>query len=190
MTTHIENLVKLPQSKTFIGSEFLTWLWYQSESTSMPMSVKKSGGKEYEVHVWIDDKVILESPLSQVHTNALKGGTPSQSPEAQIALQTGKSVKQAKIGMDISGHGEFIFTLDSQDLSPRGVKLPEIQGEDDEKSATIDIRIAQLEALSHAIDATFAQFINQRTKRDWEEQGLETIKKWIDTKVLPTQELQ
>ena len=98
MAAHIETLAKLPESKTFLGSEFLTWLWYLSESSEIPLTLElPSMSESVSVHIWIDDKVILESPLSQVHTNALKGGTPSQSPEARIALQTGKSVKQAKV---------------------------------------------------------------------------------------------
>lgn len=184
MASNIDLLAKLPESKGFIGTEFLTWLWYLSESHPSPLELTLSHRQSpLLVTVWIDDRVVLESPLSQVHTNTLSGGTPSQSPEAQVALQTGKIVKQAKVGFNLPEFGEFIFTLDSKDLSPKNVRLP--VGEetpDHDLLSTTEARLQQLEVLSDTLDGIFTMFMDQRLNDDWSDRGLAPMKKWIDGK--------
>ena len=184
---YLETLSNILRTKIFIGSEFLTWLWFYTESREMPIDIPiLETNDTILISAWIDDKVVLESHISQVHSNTLKGGTPSQSPEAMIALQTGKLVRQIRLGVAVEEGEEFLCTLDDKDLAPRSLKLPDINDKDDEnQSCHIDIRLRQIEKFSDILDSLFSLFMEERSQKKWAEEGQKQILHWIASKEQP-----
>ncbi|MBQ46594.1 MAG: hypothetical protein CMP10_03750 [Zetaproteobacteria bacterium] len=183
---HAENLLSLSRAKTFLGREFLTWLWYQSESGDNLNKIESPvSGETYICDLWIDDKVTLESSQSTVHSHALRGGNPSQSIEAAAALQSGKTVKSIKIGVNIEGFGEYLTTLNSSDLAPRSLTVPEPEEHEEiDANSLLSFRINKINAFLDVLDGLFSQFLSKRVNLDWRNDQ-KLIKGWIDDKIEP-----
>lgn len=184
ISRHVEMLSSFSNVKTFLGREFLTWLWYRVESNQNPIEICFSDGiGKHEVTFWVDDKVVLESSATNVHQHSLKGGNPSQSAEAAAALQSGKYIKEMKIGIHVAGIGDFTAIFDCRDLSPRSLKLPESSREPDEAQAetpsSLHTRITQTEIFLYVIDTMFSNFLDARIDNSWENEELGKIRNWI-----------
>jgi len=187
---HVESLLTISKSKAFLGREFLSWLWYLAETLDGPVTIKgMKSHKEFLVDVWVDDQVILESLSAKTHVHSIRGGEPSKSAEAAVALFSGKSVKEMKLGLYVDGFGEFtaVFASDglSQDgLAPRAVQLP-IPDDGDKSSdvSPLETRIRQLDVFLDIFDSLFAKFITARSAADWETAGLSEIRSWVKQRV-------
>ena len=182
--SHREKLNQVTRTKSFLGREFLTWLWcYIDENSGESISVNMKGqSKPLFVSIWVDDKIVLDSNSGVGHQHVMRGGDPAQSPEASIALATGKTVRELKIGVNIHGVGDFSTLLNSSDLNPRSIQLP---GDDDlgesEESAFLPAhqRIKQISLLLQVIDHLFSKFINSRTSDTWVSSSQNVINEWI-----------
>jgi hypothetical protein len=180
------------KSKGFLGREFLTWLWFQSEKNTEPFPLANPGSdKDYIIDLWIDDRVTLEASSGTVHSHTLKGGDPSQSAEAATALMTGKTPRELKLGVTIQGWGEFICTLSGDTLSPRSVHLPEPGEADGEAQDTspLSFRLHALEALCEVIDGLFALYMDDRTEPERYAGFRSDLRSWIRSRPSGTTDL-
>lgn len=185
LLSHVDRLLSTSKSKSFLGREFLTWLWYYVEKSESPFTIKSPKNTEtYTIDLWIDDRIVLDSPNGRAHVQTLKGGDPSRSLEAASALLTGKSVKEMRLGFHLNSMGDFTFTLNSQDLSPKSISLPEpsSDSEQDQQVSLLSFRLKATEVLVDIIDGCFSMFLDQRIDQSWQDEGLGAIKKWIRTK--------
>ncbi len=178
---NIENLVTTAKAKSFLGKEFLTWIWYCSEDKERSFKIAAKDKEVYQVQVWVDDRLVLESPNSKAHQQTLKGGDPSQSLEATASLQGGKSVKEIRLGFHIEEIGDFICTFSGDDLNPRSVRLPEPLEEytQTENFSLLSFRLKSCQVLVDVIDGLFSEFLNERVQANWQTTGLEKIRGWI-----------
>jgi hypothetical protein len=182
--SHTEKLNQVAKTKSFLGREFLTWLWcFVDLKSEDSISVNVKGQKRpITVSLWIDDKIVLDSNSGIGHRHVMRGGDPAQSPEASIALATGKTVRELKLGMNIIGVGDFSTNLNSSDLNPRSIQLP---GDDNlgeaEENAFLPAqqRIKQISLLLAVIDELFARFVNERISDNWVVGSQNDIKEWI-----------
>lgn len=178
---HVDHLTTISKAKGFLGREFLTWLWYTAETSRESLTVK-ADGKVTSFDLWVDDRVVLESGGGVSQQNVMKGGDPSQSREAAAALVTGKTVRELKVGLNVKDVGEFTAILHADELSPRSLKLPTIEGATGGPSGDdmpITTRLRQMDIFLHLLDGLFQQFLDARTSEDWEKGGLNDIRQWI-----------
>jgi hypothetical protein len=176
---HVDHLATISKAKGFLGREFLTWLWYTAETSREAMRLT-AAGQAYEFDLWIDDKVVLESGGGVAQQHAMKGGDPSQSREASAALATGKTVRELKIGLNDKGLGEFTASLNADDLSPRGLKLPNPEsGTAPSDELPLATRLRRMDTFLALLDGLFARFLEERTSDAWEKDGLTAIRAWI-----------
>ncbi len=176
-TDHITQLTTLAKAKTFLGREFLTWLWYTAETTKDRLIIDK-----LDTDLWIDDRLSLEGTAAMSHQHLMKGGDPSHSREAATGLSTGKTVREMKFGCRIKGVGEFTALLQSEDLSPRSLTLPAPETESQEgsnDSLPINKRLDAMSAFLRVFDGLFAMFMTERTAPTWEDSTLPAIREWI-----------
>ena len=170
--SQIEWYQSITASKPFFGQEFLTWLWFRSESGEDQVNLTGSTGEEYVFDLWIDDRLILESSTARAHHHTIRGGDPSQSAEAATALLTGKSVKELKMGINVEGYGEYQAVLSGKDLAPRSLSLPDQEDASGEAIADplelIQLRLEQMRVFLDILDGLFLQFISERTEDSWE----------------------
>ncbi|SME88290.1 hypothetical protein [Pseudobacteriovorax antillogorgiicola] len=182
LLAHVEKLLTASKSKSFLGREFLTWLWYLVEKNDSPMHVQSPRtGHNYLVDIWIDDRLVLESQAAKAHVQTLKGGDPSRSVEAATALLTGKSVKEMRVGFNLDSMGDFTFNLNGSDLAPRTIALPEPPAElsQEEGFSQLSFRLKASQVLVDVIDGLFALFLDERTDETWNDKGLGEIKAWM-----------
>lgn len=182
---YLEKLGAVTKTKAFLGREFLTWLWFQTENRSGAFKLASSlSTKTLTVELWIDDRIFLQPYDKNGHENLMRGGNPSRSQEAATSLASGKVVKELKLGMHISGLGDFTAVLNSENLNPRSLQLPQLQA-DDEKispSTLLLTRIHYSECFADALDSLFSLFIKERTENKWEQEKLPAIHHWIMTR--------
>lgn len=156
----------------FLGPEFLTWLWYYSDAHE---GVFDLGGEVGPFDLWFDDKLKVSSAAVSAQENFFKGGHPTSSLEARIALKLGKMASEAKIRITRDGQ-EYTFTLKAHDLGLSGVKLPTILSREDEEKFYERMRL--LEQLEAMVQGLYGQFLKQRLSPEWP-QALDAIRQWV-----------
>ena len=173
-----EQLLQLAKTKSFLGGEFLTWLWYKAEYSSNGIKISPPQQEEIEIKIWVDDRLALQS----VHSSAeslFKGGIPSQTEEATQSLLSGKIVKELRLGLSIAPIGDITLNLSAKDLAPRQIKLPEeSEGHED----TLAVRLQYIEVVKAALDQLFALFIKERVSEEWQTKGPAKLRAWLQDK--------
>ncbi|WGL58617.1 hypothetical protein QEJ31_08720 [Pigmentibacter sp. JX0631] len=173
--TIYDELRFLQTNRSFLGREFLTWLWFKTETQNHKLNIGNFGS----FHLYIDDKIVLSSSNGSVRENSLKGGTPAYAFEAGSALGTGKLVHEAKFILQDSQR-QWSFSLVGEDLSLRNVRLPVISEADSQ--AHITQRVLSIQLLANIIDELFKQFMEIRISQKLEAE-LTEIRNWVENKV-------
>lgn len=169
-----EGLRYLQTNRMFIGREFLTWLWFLSETQGHRIRLPELG----EFRFFVDDRIVLTSPGGSVHENVLKGGTPAYATEAKVSLLSGKLVQEAKFVLQEADR-QWSWTMRAEDLSLRGVKLPPVS--EPEASAHMSARIRMMQTLVDVVDGLFKQFMSLRTNPAFEHE-LGRVGAWLASK--------
>lgn len=165
------DLIDIIQQKRFLGAEFLTWLWFQSEKGGGAINVPDQDA----VTLWIDDRLELSSNDPGDQKNVLRGGSPSTSPEARVALKEERKVSQVKLRL-AKGEREWSFSIDSQNLDIKAVKLPALlTSEEDDKFYE---RVHLLEELKEVVELLFGRFITVRSGPEWDAERA-ALARWI-----------
>jgi len=86
-------LVERIQQKSFLGTEFVTWLWFRSETAGGIVDL----GDDDSCEVDFEKDIVLTSEWGEATASALRGEAPAMSPEAAAALLAGKKVKRARL---------------------------------------------------------------------------------------------
>jgi hypothetical protein len=166
------DLLDIVQQKKFLGPEFLTWLWYQSEKNGGVLLIPDQDA----VTLWLDDRMELESSDPSDQRNVLRGGAPSTSPEARAALKEHRKASVAKLRL-AKGEREWAFQLDSKNLDLKGVKIPALlTSEEDDKFFE---RVHLLEELKEVVEALYGRFIKIRTSQEWIEERND-MARWVN----------
>jgi hypothetical protein len=119
-------LVDRIEKRRFVGREFLTWLWFESELFDATLSTKEHGS----FGMWVERLMVLDAGKAEV--TRIKGATPAATREAKEGLLRGKLPQSA--GLHVSqGDRESSFTLKAESLSLAGLKLPAVLGADGEE---------------------------------------------------------
>ena len=71
-------LVEMIQQKSFLGTEFTTWLWYRSETEEGKVEL----GDSRTCEVLFERDLVLTSDYGEAVASSLKGEAPTRSPEA------------------------------------------------------------------------------------------------------------
>lgn len=156
----------------FLGKEFLLWMWWKSETQYGAVELDGLGSVEF----WIDDRLQFKTEGDQPQISDLKGGQPSATAEARSALQAGKIVETARIGMRV-GEREYSLSIKGETLEVSGLKLPgEVQDGLDER---IFERMFLLDEVVGILDALFFRFIDVRLDPEWQRMTLEPMREWV-----------
>lgn len=159
-----------------LGCEFLTWLWWATETQGGTFQRKGYGTLTAAV----------EGPLTLADAEAtgakqvrLAEGMPTASAEAMAALRSGKTLKRARVTLAQDADRVFAFTLDGEDFSFRATKLPASEnalGADDRLAA----RYAALVLLWSLFVELFRQFLDAwKQEAAWKETVVPGIRAWV-----------
>jgi hypothetical protein len=168
------DLLDLIESRAFLGSEFLMWLWFKAECFDGLFDVEN----HERVEVSFDDQLTLEAYLAETERNMFRGGAPAYSPEAKTALQEGKRVKDAKLRVVKEGR-EWTFKLKAESLGLTSVKIPSLLSKEEEEQ--FYERMYLVEELEEILDELYKEFLAIRLSKAWNSVMLPAIQKWVHT---------
>ncbi len=141
----------------FLGKEFATWIWFESDQNEGLLNVPDGGGA---AEIFITDAITLSGAGEGAEKVSVRAEDPSLSPEARVALRQGKKVAKAKLRI-VRDQREWSLTLAGETLAVSSVKLPALlTREEDEK---LNERLMLLDQLDGMIQALFHAFVALRT---------------------------
>ncbi len=180
----------------FLASDFITWLWLQSEASDGRFRVIEGEDvrtavdevadewndvtaslERADLTLWLENKLKLqqvEASDDLPETTILLGAAPTTSEHARRDLHRGKRPVEAALGMKIE-ELEIAMALSAREggLVVSGLKLPfEVKKGTDEK---IFERMMLLDLVHSTLKQLFVQFFLARTSPAWEER----VSAWI-----------
>ena len=160
----------------FLGRDFLTWLWFKSETNNGRFDLEALGTAE----VWFDGRVTLQPESDQDPEIITCIGANSRLSEARFALTKNKKVTQALVKL-IMGDHEWTFALDSLWMNFKSLKSPKVLfDKEDDPDGLFYEKAFFMEQPIRAIDMIFASFIRLRTSPEWDAEELPALISWIN----------
>lgn len=151
---------------SWLGREFLTWLWFESERNSTHFELENIK-KNKTISVNFGQSLVLEASGLGADGNTVKSDAPTQAEEARTALRTGKKVAKTRILID---HGEqhYEVSFSAETFTFGNVKLPTVlTSVDDER---LGERLALFDNVEAIFDGLFVKFVRLRMDSDvWPE---------------------
>ena len=156
----------------FLGKEFLLWLWWTSETAYGSMELPGVG----PVELWIDDRLQFRTEGDKPQVSDLKGGQPSATAEARSALQAGKIVETARVGVRV-GEREYSFSIKGETLELSGLKVPGTV--EDGLDERIYERMFLLDEIVGILDGLFLRFVDVRLDPEFARSTLGPMREWV-----------
>jgi hypothetical protein len=174
-------LIDLIDQKAFLGTEFVTWLWFRSEQENPEHDIEGIGDCE----VFFEKDLVLASEAGQATASTLRGETPSLAPEAVAALLAGKKVKRARVILTAE-NTTWQLTLNAETFDWGGLKIdtpPSLPFEE-----AVPIRMNALEVFQRIFDGLYSAFLDTRLDEKTWATELEAIHAWVLARESPAEE--
>ncbi len=175
------DLVDLIAEKKFLGQEFLTWLWWQSEIHGGRIHTPNKG----DLVVVFEKHMLLESGEGTTNEKLICSGLETELQEARTGLKMGKKLEQARIQV-IIGDYEYNVTLAAALLEFRSVKLPKTaattpgnQENPEELEGMLLERIFLFEQLVAAIHELLQLFVERRLDTAAWQNDINELRQWV-----------
>lgn len=151
--------VSLALTDMVIGREFLTWLWFRSDTAPM---FGKTDGEAFRIEV--ERKIVVVGGEGVDTETATCSGENTNFAEARRGLKTGKQVEQAFVSFfRFSDSLTFQASLRADGLALRGIRLPAIDKDPDaDPDALFLERMYLFEVLHGIFECLFAEFMTIR----------------------------
>jgi len=140
----------------YLGKEFLTWLWYQSDKNE---GLVRLGSAGPAIQVWFADRIVLSGASQEAERVTIKAVEPSTNLEARTALQRGKQVEQARITI-VREQREWTLTVSGEELSLGSIRIPALLTKDADDQ--LSERLHLLDLLDGMIVDMFGVFMELR----------------------------
>ncbi|MCH5276297.1 MAG: hypothetical protein J1E80_00515 [Desulfovibrionaceae bacterium] len=153
-----------------LGREFLTWLWFRSETSNGLFRMGTQSGHEGEpFSVNIEQRVVVRGGEGQNLEMASVSGSLSPLREARLGLQTGKLVVRALVRLEKDGLA-WQVTLKAEDLGLGSLRTPAIARNDegDDPDALFLEKMYLIESSLDMLDDLYRQFLELRLAPAWE----------------------
>lgn len=142
-----------------LGQEFLTWLWYRSDSD--PAAFKDKDGSPFAVS--LEQKITVEGGSGEERETAAVSGVLSPLREARVGLATGKKVTRALLQLS-KDEMNFQVTLKAADFSCNALRTPKVEKpeEDDDPDAVFLEKVYLMETALLLLDCLYRAFLEIR----------------------------
>lgn len=144
---------ELIEQGRFLGEEFLLWIWMRGLTSG-----GTSGRHDDTSACFVDDAISLASESGDVKHIGLTKGNPAECREAFEALSRGMRPASAKVRL-LAGDMEWVCTLQSADLIPRGLKLPPTQAKD--QQGRLADRAFLVDEFTGHLERRYVEFLRQ-----------------------------
>ena len=152
------------------GREFLMWLWFMSEAKGGEVSLPDGGSFA----------VLVEGPLLFDHEEqgetVVRKGEPMLSAETRAALLSGKKLRRAKLTL-ARGEELWTVTLDADEFTFRGLKLPKTEAIDAE--GRFAERMELIDTFRQAFFGMYGTFVKLRDDEAARKGLTEEMKAWM-----------
>lgn len=177
------------QEKYFLGPEFLTWLWIESEINGNLLNLKplENSGLPRDsfppaVELWFESRLTLESGEGGEKKSVTCQTPGAEWAEAHSALRHGKKLTRGRLKIRTEAK-EWGLTLIADTLTPQGVKFPktftEGEEEDDSEIGRFMERVALFNELTAIVQSLYLQFLELRLSPQWDKKTLPRLNKWL-----------
>jgi hypothetical protein len=160
-----------PASPTFLGNEFLLWLWFVLETEGDTLTL----GDGSEMVVMLARTLMLDCPRALSGNETIRSDGPTKLPESRRAIQSGKLPRQAGLIL-VRQDQQYELTLQAETLAVGGAKFP--APEEREERARQAERVEQLRHLIETVDLLYDAFLARRLEAGWSRE-LELMKIWL-----------
>ena len=163
---------------SFLGREFLTWLWFKSEERNGSILIPGLG----DIEVLFLRRLVLESGEGDYSETIVCKGFRADLKEGKTALREGKKIKEARIRLGL-GSDEWEFTFKADTFLFQSMKLPDApsyaeEDERDREGRLLD-RISMTERAVETMEQLFSLFLNKRTSPEWKSEEIPRIARWV-----------
>jgi hypothetical protein len=148
--------------RSFLGREFLTWLWHELERGDGTMSLRADGQRHLptKAAILIDKSLRLECDFRSTGRDLIYADGPTRGPEARAALRVGK--QPTSLGLLVSLGDEYTLTFDAMRFQVQGFKPPEIDEPD--PRVRLEERCMHVVRISAVLDNLFRSFLKVRLR--------------------------
>jgi hypothetical protein len=166
------------EGPSFLGGEFLLWLWHHAETAGGAHRLGELG----EVGVAFDRMLELGGAPEGGRV-VLRGELPTRSMEAASSLLAGRMPLKARLIL-ARDEKSFEVTLAAEtfDLDAVKVTAPAEEIGDENLKAADEQRAGWLFELQEIVDGLFAAFLEQRLARSFDGELLPAMRRWIVTR--------
>lgn len=162
---------------SFLGEEFLTWLWYRSESGRATFTLKD----RTEVGISLDDFLCLGGGGEDETEQTLRRGLPTRSPEATAALAGGKRLVKSRLILG-QGDDEWSLTLDGARFAYGSVRRQGAEEDADSPEARDIERIEGFVRAGEILDGVYEIFLGERLRESFVESTLPEMQSWVEAR--------
>lgn len=157
-----------------LGQEFLTWLWFRSETGG---SFKNDKGEEFTVSM--EQRIVVQGGEGDMIETASVSGAMSELKEARLGLAMGKKVTRALLRFE-ADPDSWQVSLKAEDFSLGGFRTPktEASGKDDDPDAAFFEKVFLLEKGLSFLDASYKAFLELRLSPKWRDE-IKEIQGWM-----------
>jgi hypothetical protein len=164
-----ELLSRVTNHRSFLGREFLTYLWYRIERVGDSFSNNTKDGDAEPSVLFFERRMVLSGHETET---TVKHSFPVKTEESRAALRLGRQVNEVTLVMD-KGGVPVAFSLKASDLNPRSVALPkevllsksssEQEGHPEEILSTrLESVCDSLQELNQLIETLFEEYLSIR----------------------------
>ena len=164
---------------SFLGNEFLTWLWFMVETGQ---DITQAIDSRDPVSLDIGNSLVLENSLGDNAREKITiKGDQAGLEEGTTALKKGAKVTEMNLICKLGPEEEYHFTLKGDSFNITGLKTPAAPGDgsEDEIEGRIIEKALLLFRITQVIDTLFFTFLKQRTEDDWKHKGFNPMHTWI-----------
>jgi len=164
---------------TFLGNEFLTWIWFLIEKQENLAAIM--GSKE-SITLEIGNSIVLENNLGDKSKEKITiKGDQAGLEEGTTALKKGAWVTEINLKCKIGEEEEYKFTIKGESFNITGLKTPTTQTSksEDEIEGMILEKTYLLQKITGVIDSLFLKYVEKRIANDWKTKEFQEIKNWI-----------
>jgi hypothetical protein len=178
MTTDEFDLHKASTLSPYIGQDFLTWLWFKTETGGGLFRLSS----EDQVGVHMEQRISVQGGEGETKDTATSSGPQSELTEARLGLRTGKKVTQARLRIE-EDENAWQLQLKAEDFSVSSLKTPKVdmrleEGEDPD--ARFLEKMFLIDKALQVVDELFARFVRLRFSADWQTE-LTAIRNWVNS---------
>jgi hypothetical protein len=170
------DLQLVERENRIIGQDFLTWLWFYSETTGGAFQTES--GKGFSIS--LEQRISVQGGEGENVATATVSSPLGELTEALSGLRIGKKVNKAQLRMERDGE-TWMLTVKAEDFGFSGLKTPKIEtksNDDEDPDGAFLEKMYLIEECLEMLDAAFARFLKLRLGPDWKDEAA-GLTRWV-----------